>query len=402
MLDTIFIGMSGLMGYSKGLQVIANNTANINTPGFKGATLQFGDLFYANGQGGGAMSVNGTDQMGQGLATYSTTLDFSQGELRQSGNDLDLAVDGQGLFMLKDDDGNLKYTRDGEFEFNDKGILVNKTSGAKVMAFDEHGALVEVSLAGLRTNPAKATSTVSFRGNLSNNTAQASNVHTLTDVVVQDAVGGEHKLTVKFTQVAATQSNEVRWSVTVTDGSTPVTDQNLSFIGAAVDPASAKLSFSYRPTGLADVPITFDFSQDVTSFPGGTQSTLQMVAQDGYAHGDLTQVTVAADGKLNLKYSNGQDASGVQLALARFNSLSNVRATGGNFFEPIDKSTWETGVAQSGAFGAVKSGVVEISNVDLSSEFSNLVIMQRGYQASSQVVSTANEMIQELFSLKGR
>src|ERR1044071_9789435 len=105
MLDSIYIGMSGLMGYSRGLRVIANNTANINTPGFKGASLQFGDLFYANGPASGAMTDGGVSQMGQGLTTYSTTLDFSQGDLRQSGNALDLAVDGQGLFTLKDEKG---------------------------------------------------------------------------------------------------------------------------------------------------------------------------------------------------------------------------------------------------------------------------------------------------------
>jgi flagellar hook protein FlgE len=146
MLDSIFIGMSGLVSYSRGLRVIANNTANINTPGFKGATMQFGDLFYANGPASGAFSGAGVNQLGQGVTTYSTSLDFSQGELRQSGNDLDLAVDGQGLFVLKDKDGELRYTRDGQFAFDADGFLVSRTSGAKVMGYDENGALTEVTL----------------------------------------------------------------------------------------------------------------------------------------------------------------------------------------------------------------------------------------------------------------
>ena len=401
MLDSIFIGMSGLMGYSRGLRVIANNTANINTPGFKGATLQFGDQFYASGPASGAFSAASVNQLGQGLATYATTLDFSQGELRQSGNDLDLAVDGQGLFVLKDKNGESRYTRDGEFKFDDDGFLVSRSNGAKVMAYDEHGALVEVSLAGLRTNPAKATSTVAFRGVLASGT-NSDGSYIVTDMVVRDAIGGEHVLTVQFKQAATTQDNTVRWDVTVKDGTTEVGTGTLLFVGNQIDPSSAKITINYKPTGLSELPLTLDFSQDVTSQVTGNKSSLTITSTDGYAFGNLTQATFDTDGVLNLKYSNGQTTKGVRLALARFDSPDSVRAAGDNMFEPTDVSTWESGSAQTGAFGAIRSGVVEISNVDLSSEFSDLVIMQRGYQASSQVVSTANEMIQELFSLKGR
>jgi flagellar hook protein FlgE len=405
MLDSIFIGMSGLMGYSRGLRVIANNTANINTPGFKGAALQFGDLFYASGPASGAMAGAAVNQLGQGLTTYATSLDFSQGELRQSGNDLDLAVDGQGLFVLKDKDGDLRYSRDGEFKFDDEGFLVSRTTNAKVMAYDEHGALVEVSLKNLRTNPAKATSTVSMRGVLAshaNASGTPDGTHTLTDVTVMDAVGAEHSLLVQFKQVATTQLNTVRWEVTVKDGTTEVGTGSIMFVGNQIDPASSKVTVSYQPSGQSAIPITLDFSQDVTSQVQGNDSTLAVTKTDGYAFGSLTQATFDADGVLNLKYSNGQTVKGVHLALSRFNSPDDVRSAGDNLFEPTDASTWESGTAQTGAFGAIRSGVVEISNVDLSSEFSDLVIMQRGYQASSQVVSTANEMIQELFSLKGR
>lgn len=404
MLDSIFIGMSGLVGYSRGLRVIANNTANINTPGFKGASLQFGDLFYAAGPAGGAFSPSGPNQLGQGLTTYSTSLDFSQGDLRQSGNSLDLAVDGQGLFVLKDKGGELRYTRDGEFKFDDDGFLVSRGTGAKVMAHDEHGALVEVSLDGLRTSPAKATSSVAFRGNLSRRGTPSEGTHTLSDVKVRDSVGGQHSLTIEFQQVESpgAPTNEVQWSVTVKDGITQVGTGTLVFLGSEIDPTKAKVSINYQPAGAQAIPITLDFSEDVTSFDAGTQSTLQTTTIDGYAHGDLTEAAIDADGVINLTYSNGQLAKGVKLALARFNSPDTVRSAGDNMFEPTDVSAWETGSAQTGAFGSIRSGVVEISNVDLSSEFSDLVIMQRGFQASSQVVSTANEMLQELFSLKGR
>lgn len=412
MLDSIFIGMSGLMGYSRGLRVIANNTANINTPGFKGATLQFGDLFYANGAAGGAFSESGVNQLGQGLTTYSTSLDFSQGELRQSGNDLDLAVDGQGMFTLKDKDGHIRYSRDGEFKFDDDGFLVSKTNGAKVMGHDEHGGLVEVTLTGLRTNPPKATGTLKFTGTLpyTTNTEHPDRTKTLTDVKVRDAAGAEHLLTVEFKQLPRENDNDarIRWQVTVKDAGQDVGTGTLVFVNTLLDPASSKISINYQPAGADKVPLVLDFGVDTGIVPWGGSgtgpdpSTIRVASTDGYAQGNLVQASFDADGVMNLKYSNGQTTKGVRLAMARFNSVDNVRSVGNNLFEPVDSSTWEVGTAGQGAFGAVKSGVVEISNVDLSSEFSDLVIMQRGYQASSQVVSTANEMLQELFSLKGR
>jgi flagellar hook protein FlgE len=404
MLDSIFIGMSGLVGYSRGLRVIANNTANINTPGFKGASLQFGDLFYANGPASGASGGADINQLGQGLATYSTALDFTQGELRQSGNDLDLAVDGQGLFTLKDKDGQLRYTRDGEFKFDDDGSLVSRTTGAKVMGYDDNGALVEVSLAGLRSNPAKATSTITFNGTLMHQTApNHGGKRTLTDVVVRDSAGAEHTLLMEFAQQETTVTNQVSWKVTIKDGTTEVGSGTLLFVGNDIDPASAKIAVNYTPTGMPEFPITLDFGSDVTTLPGtSSEATLRTSNIDGYAAGQMTTATFDDHGVLNMKYSNGQTTKGVHLALARFTSTDDVRSAGDNLFEPTDVSRWETGSAQTGAFGSIRSGVVEISNVDLSSEFSDLVIMQRGYQASSQVVSTANEMLQELFSLKGR
>lgn len=405
MLDSIFIGMSGLMGYSRGLRVIANNTANINTPGFKGAALQFGDLFYASGPAGGAFSGTATNQLGQGLTTYSTALDFSQGELRQSGNGLDLAVDGQGLFILKDQAGQLHYTRDGEFKFDDDGVLVSRSTGAKVMAYDEHGAMVEVSLTGLRTNPAKATATIALTGNLYR-TDDHTGSFSLTDVTVRDSSGAEHVLTVKFDEQASDLPDQFVWKVTVLDGDTEVGTGQLAFdlTGNVKDAEAAKITVNYAPQeGATPLPIVLDFSSDVQCYAGTTSlSTIRATKIDGYAHGDLTGASFDDTGTLKLTYSNGQTTDGVKLALARFDSPDNVRSAGDNYFEPVDGSTWQTGTAKTGAFGTLKSGVVEISNVDLSSEFSDLVIMQRGYQASSQVVSTANEMIQELFSLKGR
>jgi flagellar hook protein FlgE len=394
MLDSIYIGMSGLTGYSRGLRVIANNTANINTPGFKGSSLQFGDLFHNGGQTGGSTSGSGTDSVGQGLATHGTSLDFSQGELRPTGNDLDLAVDGEGLFTLKDESGALRYSRDGEFVFNDDGILISRITGDKVMGREDSGKMVEISLQGLRASAAKATQSVSFRGNLSSAQPQ----HSVSDVTVIDDVGGKHALTVAFKKGAPTTATE--WDVVLKEGDKTVGSGKLQFADGRIKDGAQKLRFAYKPEGAGETPLVLDFGADVTSFATDTFSSIAMSKQDGYAPGSLTKVSFDEGGVLKLTYSNGQNEKGVRLALSRFESVSAVAPSGDNQFEAVDERMWESGVANSGAFGTVRSGVVEISNVDLSAEFSDLVIMQRGYQASSQVVSTANDMIQELFSLK--
>ena len=221
-------------------------------------------------------------------------------------------------------------------------------------------------------------------------------------MVVRDDASGEHTLTARFTQLETTVASQVRWEVMLLDGTTEVGSGELRFISGHLDPTTAKLSIDYRPQGKAPMPLTLDFTADVTSNAAGALSDLRLLKQDGYAAGELSEVAFDAEGVLNLTYSNSQTDKGVRLAIARFNSADDVRAIRDNLFVPVNASTWEAGAAKSGAFGEIRSGSIELSNVNLSSEFSELVIMQRGYQASSQVVSTANEMIQELFSLKGR
>ena len=397
MLDSIYIGMSGLQGYSKGLRVIANNTANINTPGFKSSTLQFGDMFYSGGGHGGLMSGS-KDQAGHGLLTNGTTLNFKQGELRQTGNALDLSVDGEGLFTLKDANGGLHYTRAGQFEFNTDGILVNRADGSKVMGRADNGGLSEITISGSRTNGGKASAVVKFIGNIpSTSTSQ-----TVSGVKVIDGAGGEHTLTLSLTNVSVAGSTDVLWKVDVLDGATNVGTGQVKFVDGKPTAGTAKIAINYTPAGLTAVPFQLDFSTDVTSFASGSLSTLAFSSQDGYSPGTLTNATFDAAGTLVLTYSNGKTSKGPKLNLGKFDSIDAVEAAGNNQFDVTDASAWRAGVGGVNGFGAIKSGMVEISNVDLSQEFSDLVIMQRGYQASSQIITTANEMLQELFSMKGK
>lgn len=391
MIESIYVGMTGLSSFSRGLRVIANNTTNLNTPGFKGSSLRFADSFYS----GGSYSGRQFGQLGYGVSTTGTMLSFKPGELRQTGNSLDLAINGQGLFTLRGDDGKITYTRAGQFQFNSDGILVNQGTGEKVMGVGATGGLTEITINDLKTNAGKVTTTVKFTGNLSSTGTE----QTVNNVRVIDGAGGEHLLSLKFTNTNATTPGS--WQVDLMDGTTVVGTKQLIFQSGRPTVATEKLSFTYTPAGQAAVPLTFDFSTDVTSFASGTLSTLAFSSQDGAAPAELSSAAFDASGTLILTYGNGQTVKGPRLSLGRFDTPDAVGALGNNQFEALDGSAWHTGVA-GGNFGSVRSGYIEISNVDLSQEFSDLVIMQRGYQASSQVVSTANEMLQELFSMKSR
>ena len=396
MLDSIYVGMTGLLGYSRGLRVIANNTANINTPGFKGSSLQFSDLFYSNSNLTGEAGAGNYGSLGYGLNAGRTVLSFAQGEIRQTGNALDMAIDGQGLFTLRDASGRVTYTRAGQFQFNSDGVLVNQAGGAKVMSRDVNGNLTEISIAGLSTNVGKATKNIKFNGNLSSTATE----QIIGGVKVVDALGSEHILSAKMTNTNATTAGS--WKVELLDGTTVVGTGEIIFQDGKPTAATSKLSMTYTPAGFGAVPVVLDFSSDVTSYASGNLSTLAMASQDGFGPGGLTKASFDASGTLVLSYSNNQTVKGSRLALGRFNSLDAVGAVGDNQFEALDERGWAIGTAEDGGFGSIRSGSVEISNVDLSQEFSDLVVMQRGYQASSQIISTANEMLQELFAMKNK
>jgi flagellar hook protein FlgE len=392
MIDSIYIALSGLRGYQTGLRVISNNASNLNTPGFKSSSLQFGDLYYSGGNVGGGTQASG--QYGYGLSTLGTSFDFHQGQLQSTGKDLDLAVDGQGFFVLRDADGKVHYTRDGQFAFNNDGVLVSTATGEEVMAFAGDGALGPISVAALRENAAKATANITFQGNLSS-TATSAIVDT---VSVIDGAGSSHTLSVRL---EAASDSPGTWNVTVLDGTTTVGTGQIAFVNGQPDPERSKVSVTYTPAGRSPCPLTLDFSSDVTSYDSGSRSTVTMASQDGQAAGSLVGTKFGEDGVLSLSYSNGQTVEGPRLALATFTSPDAIGSIGANEFEAKDPRAWRTGAAGDSGLGSVSAGMVESSNVDLSQEFSDLIIMQRGYQASSQVISTVNEMLAELFAMRG-
>jgi len=397
MFEAIYVGMTGLSTFSRNLTIIGNNVSNINTPGFKSSQLSFVDLVYNSLIASGSSNAGSEQQIGAGVGSGSTRVLFKQGTLQQTGNATDMAVDGNGLFVLRSGD-KTTYTRDGQFVFDADGFLVSRATGARVAAFGG-GALEDLSTASLRAIPGQATSLVKFVDNL--------NIGGTTDTVnvsVFDAAGGSHALTVVFTNNNTTQAGS--WLLEVRDEAGATVSKGEIRFNADGSPADGfnTHAFTLSPGGVAPTQITFDFGP-AGGFSGATNfssqdSTLKVSSQDGFAAGALTTAAFDADGVLTANYSNGQSRRGQRIALAFFESPENLKPNGGAIFDNSSSEPVILGNPNSGAFGALAPQSLESANVDLAQEFDDLIISQRGFQASSQVISATNDMIQQLFDIQ--
>jgi flagellar hook protein FlgE len=404
MLDTIYVGLTGLTGFSEGLRTISNNVANINTPGFKGTELQFQDLFYRTQAGVNADGDQAGRSFGSGLGAGGTTILFKQGQLRQTGNDLDAAIEGNGFYVLRQD-GKTFFTRAGQFTFDADGFLVAQQGGARVQGL-VNGRLQDINISAFKVSKAGVTTTVKFAGNLSVN--DSDNQQVISNLNVFDALGGSHALTVTLTNNGAVTPRS--WLIRVEDEAGNLVDDTgeirFQGDGSPLDGFTTH-TFTFVPVGGTPLDLTLDFGlpggfSGATNFSAGPDSTLAVSSQDGFASGALTRATFDPDGTLVLSYSNAQTAKPAQLALAWFDFLQGLELSGGNRFENNEGLTMRLGAAQSSLFGHITAGSVEGANVDLGQEFTDLIVVQRGYQASSQVISVANEMIQQLLDLRGQ
>jgi len=399
LLDSIYSAYTGLLSFSKALNVLSNNVSNMDTPGFKGSDVTFRDLFYQYSASGGDQGEQ-QSQVGEGVTTSGTRIDFSQGQASNTGDPLDVAISGNGLFVLKDTNNNTYYTRAGQFAVDANGYLVDSTSGYRVQAIDSNGGLSDINLANLQTSPAKATTQVSFVGNLS----RGATSDQIGSITVYDAVGGSHTLTANFTAVASTAG---AWTVQVTDENNNIVGTGQIQFNTDGSPATGAntVTVNLAPSGVPASTITLNFGtagsfNAATNFSGGTTSDLKMNTQDGYAAGSLVTTSFDSQGHITLQYSNGQTNTGPQLALAWFNNTQALVQEGNELFTNPTGMTPLLNKAQGQVTATLTSNEVELSNVDLTQQFTELVIIQRGYQSSSQVVSVANQMIQELADMR--
>lgn len=388
MFDTLFIGTSGLLNHARGLRVVGNNLANVNTPGFKSSQLQFANLFDQ-----GAGNVPQSEGSGNGVASLGAQVNFRAGLEQGTGNPLDLAINGNGFYTVKRGE-ELLYTRAGDFGFDAKGVLVN-SAGDKVQGLDSNGQLVDITLDALERNSAKATATVVFRGELATTIANPPIDVTVANVTVLDANGIDRPLTVSFHN-----DGNGAYTVTAKDGANATVGSGvIRFVGGVPVAGANSLSLSYAPGGGEGFPVKLDFSALVNLSASAVPIRVQ--SQDGYAAGVRSDQSIGADGVVTVQYSNGQTARGGRVALADFLTEASLAEAGGSAFRKTAGATVHYGYAGADSFGKLVAGRREGSNVDLAEEFGNLILMQRGYQASSHVISTANDMIQQLFDMKG-
>lgn len=398
MLDTIYTSTSGLQTFSKGLDVISSNVTNVNTVGYKANGLVYRDVHYNfTLKDEHQQTLYGTN-IGGGVAADVTSVLFNQGDLRQTGNDTDVAISGRGFFVVEQPEGGYVYSRNGQFEFNDNGDLVTRDGGNRVMGLSASGALQAINENPYKAQAAVPTGKVTLVGNLSTGSTTA----TTPNISIIDSVGGTHTFTIAYTP--DTNNPVARsWRVTVTDEKqATVTTGTISFAanGSPLQGANT-LTFDYQAAGAASQSITLNFGDpdsfsNVTSFSGGSTSNVTVASSDGRAAGALLTLSFDDKGRLLAKYSNNQSVTGTQLALADFDNVQALRQLGNGLFHAQSNQRALIGAPGRDAFGTITARSVESSNIDLSTQFTDMIVVQRGYQASSQVLTVANEMLQQL------
>ena len=413
MFGAIYIGLTGLNAYSRGLQQVSNNVSNLNTSGFKGSDVSFSNTVGTSSDGGLSLSGTSSDGIG-GVELGSLQRDFTQGELRQTDRDLDLAVDGSGFLVLTRGDQTY-YTRTGSFEVDKDGFIVLAGTDYRLATLDGSGRAVNLTIDSYRTNPPEKTTTIKFADNLSStatNDTTTGIAFSLSDVKVYDATGGEHKWQVQFSKDTSATAGPNDWLVKVVDekgntlgevkdstGTVTATgQQSLKFNLGIVDPTTSKLTF----TDSSGLSVDLDFSQNVTSYSSGQVSTLRAASVDGNALGTIASLTVNSDGEVEIGYSNQEKKALGPVAIADFAAPQELQQrSGGLYADPGDAGRQLFSSASKKA-GQVVSHRLEASNVDLAKQFGDLITIQRGYQASSQIISVANDMIQQLFGIRGQ
>ena len=412
----IFTGVSGLRAHQFAVNVIANNIANINTIAFKAGRVSFQDalsqtLRPASAPTEGGRGGTNPKQVGLGVTIGSISNLMSQGNLKPTGRVTDLAVEGAGFFVLGDAAG-MYFTRDGVFELDANNVLVHATTGMKLLGWRADPLTGEIQASSMLTpqseliiplggkSVARPTSQVEYQSNLDASAAVGDQV--TSTFYVYDSLGESHQMDLAFTKTAA---GEWSWEIASPDAdpASPPSTGTLQFdVDGQVDPASAVGTFTLdlADANGADDPISCQISfAEVTQLYG--QSTIQMQSQDGLPMGTLQSFYIDQSGLITGNYTNGMFERLGQIALASFANAAGLDKLGGNLYSQSTNSGLPTVVKPGTAdAGNMASGHLEMSNVDLAEEFANLIVISRGFQANSRVITTGDEMLQELLNIK--
>ena len=430
MLTSLFTGVSGMNAHMDELSVIGHNISNMNTYGFKGSRSYFADLLSQSLEG-----ISGPNQIGAGVELNGVIKTFTQGAFETTASPLDLALDGSGFFVMKAPNGASYYSRFGGFQLNQDGYLVDP-SGMYLQGYgvDSQGNLLTSldSLQILRTSyPPQRTQNLAVGANLDAGSTLLDPATTpfdvndldgttnfQTTVTFHDSLGNEHPVTLCYRKTAETATgNQWDWYAVIdaadaASGSAEVGGQGtLQFdtTGALVSQATTTSDFSFSGGAEPNQVIAFDFGSDISSGGSGLDGVTQYAAdsgvyslnQDGYGPGSLQGITIDRAGTLTGSFDNGRTGTLGQIAVANFASPSGLQSVGKNLFaESPDSGPVIIGTAGDQGLGHIKSNTLELSNVDLATEFVNMITAQRGFQANSKIVTTSDEILAELVNLK--
>ena len=418
MIGSLFAGISGLSANSTAMTVIGDNIANVNTTAFKSNKSSFANVL-SQSLGGSA-----TGGIGRGVEFWGVSPSWSQGSIENTSNATDMAINGKGFFMVEDDSGSAFYTRAGEFSFNKDGDLVNPdglyVQGYTVssIAADDTitlGPIENINVPGESTAPPQATTTTTLDINLDAGAA-VSDTYSSTQTIY-DSLGNAIPLSLTFEKTAANV-----WTASVTvpagtlngGGTIDISDNTLNFgnDGTLSNGTDRKITITGLASGAVDISdaassaINWDLfdtagatNGDLTQYAAA--STTNFNTQDGYAAGNLRGVSVDEKGFVTGVYSNGQLTPLYQVVLAEFPSYFGLSKMGNNLYaESRASGQAMTGIPLSGSLGSISPSAIEMSNVDLAQEFVKMITTQRAFQANSRVITTSDEILQELISLK--
>lgn len=449
MMKSLFSGVSGLKSHQTRMDVIGNNIANVNTVGYKSSRLTFSEIYSqtVRGAGGSSTNMGGTNpqQIGLGVTVGAIDVNHSKGSIQRTDSATDIMVDGNGYFIVSDSDAGLNrfYTRAGNFNVDESGYLVN-SNGFKVLGMDNKPVQINKS----ETKAATATQKLLLSGNISFNETKYA-----TTVDVYDSLGSTHTVTVNYGEKVFDSANPTisyrqiyftdekgigtpaatppgpnlyakfdasgnplgLFTLTGSTGTVAVQTGSVytpSTLGTFVSEGPfSPISLTMAVPGAADISIPIDNSilyengniaSGKTILSQTSQATnAKSVEVGGNAAGSLSSFSISSNGEVVGVFTNGEKQTLSTIQLADFDNPAGLMKIGSNLFSETNNSgAAKTGQPGSGSIGALAPGALEMSNVDLSQEFTDMITTQRGFQANSRIITTTDEMLQELVNLK--
>lgn len=432
--QSLFTGVTGLSTNSDGMAVIANNIANANSRGFKYDRAEFEDLL--------SQSLNNSSQLGRGARLKGIRTIHNQGGLATTDNITDLAIQGQGFFIVnnpkseKQESGGQFYTRVGSFNFDRDGFLSDMSGGHVMGYMADTSGTVTSRLQDIRivTNsiPPSKTKKLSLTLNLDSrekliegdfNIDKAEKTSNFNNTIaIYDSQGRPHQMTVYYKRTADTDGISWDWhaaidSTEVVDGKGKFTEFGTGKVkfdqqGNLIEQTTERNSVNFNAGALPEQLVEFDFGKVTTVENGGNamvgattciagKSSTAYHSQDGYESGNLKTLKIELDGTVQGFYTNGLTRTLASVGMATFENQDGLEKAGRNMFiSTIGSGPAKVGTPQSGTRGSVYSSSLEESNVDLASQFVNMIMTQRAFQANSRSVTTTDQMIEEILQMK--